>query len=258
MRCTHSLAFAATVLLTTVASASDAPAKFTDSPRSLQNRVLFPNGGGDVSAVIRCTAIIDKKGWVEGNHCYSDHAQFVRFSDAIHIAAKGARFAPLIWNGQPEAARVHYSVHFRRDAEQEHIDTWLHHDFNVTAHDGTFIAAQMALGKASPERPACSSQMDHFVVTDIAADGAVTDVSLINTETPKNCAQQTAAWHAQASYVAAQLDGKQVDSTYVYYHRALQSFPLDPNTNLGRRQRHSIQSATYQVAEIPTLASKTP
>ncbi|MFK7888175.1 MAG: hypothetical protein AB8G16_15045 [Gammaproteobacteria bacterium] len=199
--------------------ASVSPASFTDDARSLQNRVRMGGGGKDVSAVLRCTSVVDAEGGIGSNVCYSHDKKARRYARQIERALEKVQLRPARLRARAMPTMMHYSVAFERQDGDERVRAWQHHGFNTDTEDGSFIAPQpMLIGAIQPGNLTCGPG-EYFLRMRVEINGRVSQI-VASDSAPESCDDDRLLEMADLWFVPAYSDGERVAADYLYYHFA--------------------------------------
>ena len=118
------------------------PAAFTNEPKSLQNRIVFPKVEGDVSITIFCDALVSTTGLMGFNRCFAADDRYVKYETAIRRGMNWAWLRPAEVDGHVRKVLVPYSVVFERHGGEESIRVLPHHFRNVKQYGRDYSAPQ--------------------------------------------------------------------------------------------------------------------
>jgi len=227
----HTLAASVLILCSGIALAADAvpflPAAFTDEPRSLQKRIVFPKVEGEISLIVVCDAFVSTTGLMGWNRCFAKDNRYIKYETAIERGAKWAWLRPAMVAGRPREVRVSYSVLFAREAGKESIRVVPHHFLNVKEYGENYSGPQR-YGETGSWR-GCAHGIKVWMAIDVDEKGVVASAVPLGTidqtdERSVRCVAMVRDLAASGKYIPAMVDGQAVTSLtyelYMSYDRA--------------------------------------
>lgn len=203
------------------AHADRVPAQADTGEDGLEQRIEFPELRGDITAVLRCAARLQRNGRLKDNGCYVESPADRVFIEPINRAARRARFKPATLDGRALEIYLQYRVQFVKEGEDERVSVWLNPGVaeNVEAYGQDHVAAQRVIGKERWE-DVCPSRADYLVWlrAHVAEDGSASSASLTHgagiNPSPR-CREAILATIGESEFFPALADGEPVPSTYM-------------------------------------------
>jgi|GEM_PF-1874816 len=201
-----------------VAAESYSPADFTDSNRSLQNRIRFPNIEGDISLTILCDSFLTRNGRFRTNLCFS-HGTDQRawlFDIAIKRAARYAKIQQALVNGHGRAVRFKYKVEFEKNGETTSIKALANQGLNTESDEGNYVSAQRYKGGSGRigYLDGCGQSTRLWLYALIDESGKPSATKIIGGNGYEGCKQGLQNKFMKGSYVPATLNGQPVTSLH--------------------------------------------
>jgi len=206
------------------------PANFTDSARSLQNRIQFPKLNDDLAVTVTCAARLDGLGEFVNNYCWRTGDIDYGFINVINRAARDAKISPAKVDGVSASVWFQYSVDFRKAGDNEMVSIYPNWGFNRDFYGTEYTAPQ--LYRAVPDSMNCNINQSFTVSMYIDADASIHDPEVINGEPTETCRNQFLIWVENAKFIPGHNKGEPVPTRYVDLWFA------GPNKWTGRGERH--------------------
>lgn len=190
---------------------------YTDTKRSIQNRLKRLPGKQDLDMVVRCYSHVDKRGRLMPVACYSDHPFAERLDGTLQGVIRGARLIAPTINGEAAYSGVAYSLRIKRVNREVSVDMWMHHGLSAADSDLEFMGPQL-LTPATGLGPSGCEEGTGFVILKVSKDGVPmgargwpdsVDVCLKNN-------QAVMQWYASQVFYPAMRDREAVEGMFAF------------------------------------------
>ena len=195
--------------------ASFAPAHFTDEPESLQNRIRFPPGTGDVTVTLTCEGPLSKRGHFSGIVCFAPDDRFKDFERALAWASRSARIAPAVLEGKPRLIHLQFRVRFLRRDGVERITAVANQALQSQTFGGEYSGPQRSVF----DPPAyfgeiCSRNTHLWVLATVDEYGRTSAVTTSSVVSSRACRARVVRRFQTARFVPAYVGGDPVRALY--------------------------------------------
>ncbi|NKB39312.1 MAG: hypothetical protein GKR93_19445, partial [Gammaproteobacteria bacterium] len=176
----HILLFSLLCLLSnTYGETAFVPARFTDDPKSLQNKIKFPDIENDIKIKIFCDTSLSRKGNFRLNFCFGDENDTVKkFEIAVHRATRGARIQAASVNGKTETIWFQYSVLFVKKGKEETIRAYPNHGWEVDKYGQDYSSPQRYIRTARTTFKGCHPLLKVWLKTTVDKYGVPKSVEI--------------------------------------------------------------------------------
>jgi hypothetical protein len=200
------------VLITggTAIAAQYQPADFGKYQARFVESIRFPQGSGPVDIMLKCRAVIPRRGTLQGSHC-DDHELYPQYHDAVVQKRRHLKFRvePGRVSNAATVVYFQYMVRFQRDDDGERITVSPNHG-NVEITTG-FTTPQRYKSGIREFGRRCDRFYDGWVSGLILADGTARDVRAESGDLTPECLDDIVAWFETSKYIPALIDGEPVE-----------------------------------------------
>lgn len=197
-------------------------ANFTDSKKSLQNRIVFPKVDGEIHKKFYCLATLTAAGRFKYNRCVEDGDEdgyYVKDTDVFHVAINSAadrsRIKPAIIGGVKRIVQFQYSVEFIKSGEEKLIKVSPNYGLNVEQYGDDYSAAQHYADANWVEWPShCRDGIIVWVEGEINPEGRVTRAEVVQGKASDQCMDRILRDFKQKLFLPATSNNQAVSSVH--------------------------------------------
>ncbi|MEO1573955.1 MAG: hypothetical protein AAFU65_03255 [Pseudomonadota bacterium] len=191
---------------------------YTDTKKSIQNRLTRLPGKQDLDMIVRCYAHVDKRGDLTPVACYSADPDAERVARKLASVTRSSRLIAPTINGNPAYSGVAYSLRIKRVNREVSVDMWMHHGLSASDSEVDFMGPQL-LTPATGLGPSGCDEGIGFVIVKVSKEGLPTgaigwpdsvDACLSNS-------QPVLQWYASQIFYPAIRDREPVEGMFAFF-----------------------------------------
>jgi hypothetical protein len=194
------------------------PAHFTDDPKSLQNRIRFPSNRPDEIVDVFCEARLSSRGAFRNTFCKATKPGLYGYELASAMAARTARIAPAILDGEPREIWFQYRVEFEKKAGRESIRAYANQARQITTYGPDYTSPQrlLPLDTGPTYRAVCQPGLQVWAHATISVTGEAEAVSVKpGSRVSGSCRRLVTDDILKSRYIPAHADGVPVRALYM-------------------------------------------
>lgn len=194
------------------------PAQLSGTDRSLENTVKFPRsvakGKKDVNLMIRCNALINRKGRFKKNFCLDNVGGRSLYATRVNNAAKSAVINPAYVDGKKTDVWFQYYVVFTKKGSGTLVEVIGNSGLQVDSYGLDYSSPQRIRNARLKMGTGCRTNASAYINAVIDANGVPVDVDVIADKQNKRCAKRLTTQFYKQRFIPAFVNGEAIKAYY--------------------------------------------